>query len=323
MKRTSTLILSFLALITLAGCSGGGFKKTKSGLLYKVVSNGSGPLAQKGDILKVHFIQRLNSGNRDSILSSSYEGLPTYAQVDSVGAIYSPAEVFGMLKKGDSAVIVMLADSLQKKQGQLPPFIKKEDKLTLSIKVVDIFKDEEQVRNDQTAQLESKKAQEVQTIQKYLADKNINAEKTEKGVFVQVLSKGDGPKVDSGKAVHVMYRGETFGGKVFDSNLDSTFGHTEPFVFVIGQRGAIEGWDDGLRLLNKGGKAKLYIPSMMAYGPNPPQGAPFKAYENLIFDVEVVDVTTAQPRPQMPPMMRRQMPPQQQGAESHEGHGHD
>lgn len=322
MKKTSTLILGFLALIAIAGCSGGGFKKTKSGLLYKVISNGSGSLAKKGDILKVHFIQRLSGGGRDSVLSSSYEGLPTYAQVDSVGAIYSPAEVFDKLKKGDSAVIVMLADSLQKKQGQLPPFIKKEDKLTLTIKVVDIFKNEEEVRKDQTAQLETKKTQEIQTIQKYLADKNITAEKTEKGVFVQVLSKGDGPKVDSGKAVHVMYRGETFGGKVFDSNLDTAFGHTDPFVFVVGQRGAIEGWDDGLRLLNKGGKAKLYIPSMMAYGPNPPQGAPFKAYENLIFDVEVVDVTTAQPRPQMP-MRPGTPPPSHEDMESHEGHGHD
>ncbi len=33
-----------------------------------------------------------------------------------------------------------------------------------------------------------------------------------------------------------------FAGKVFDSNLDTAFGHTDPFKLVIGQRGAIEGW---------------------------------------------------------------------------------
>jgi hypothetical protein len=58
-------------------------------------------------------------------------------------------------------------------------------------------------------------------------------------------------------------------------------------------------------MLNKGGKAKLYIPSMLAYGPNPPPGAPFKAYENLIFDVDVLDVTEPEKAaPMMPPGMR-------------------
>jgi FKBP-type peptidyl-prolyl cis-trans isomerase FkpA len=90
---------------------------------------------------------------------------------------------------------------------------------------------------------------------------------------------------------------------VFDSNQDSAFGHTDPYILTIGKRGAIEGWDDGLRLFNKGGKGRLFIPSLLAYGGNPPPGAPFKPFENLIFDVEVLDVTEhkEQPRPQMPP----------------------
>jgi len=324
MKQFTTFLLGLTILVAAGGCTGGGFKRTKSGLMYKIISSGSGPVANKGEILKVNYVQKLDGPTRDSVLSSSYEGLPTYAQVDSVGSVYSPAEIFNQLRKGDSAVIVMLADSLSKKQGQLPPFIKKDDKLMLSIKVIDIMKTEEDVRNDQTTLLETKKTDEIKAIEKYLADKNIKAEKSAKGVFVQIEKQGDGPKVDSGKAVHVMYKGETFAGKVFDSNLDSAFGHTDPYVFVIGQRGAIEGWDDGLRLLNKGGKATLYIPSMLAYGPNPPPGAPFKPFENLKFDVEVIDVTAPQPRPQMPPQMSRPAPVQApDDASSHEGHGHD
>jgi len=295
MKQTTTILFSFLILFAVSGCSqGGGFKKTKSGLLYKIISNGSGPLAKKGEFLKVHYTQKV----RDSIISTSTDGLPTYAPVDSVGPVYNPTEIFAMLKKGDSAVVVMLADSLQKKQGALPPFIGKNDKLTLTLKVLDVLKTETDVRADQTTLLEKRKGEEIATIEQYLAKNNIKAEKSEKGVFVQIETKGDGPAVDSGKAVHVKYTGQTFAGKVFDSNRDTTFGHADPFVFVIGQRGAIEGWDDGLRLLNKGGKAKLYIPSMLAYGPNPPPGAPFKAYENLMFDVEVIDVTEPQPRAQ-------------------------
>jgi FKBP-type peptidyl-prolyl cis-trans isomerase FkpA len=310
MKTTSILLLSSLILFAAGGCKqGGGFKKTKSGLMYKIISTQNGGPAKKGDFLKVDYTQKV----RDSVINTSVGGLPTYAPVDSMGPVYNPAEIFTKLKKGDSAIIVMLADSLSKKQGQLPPFIKKGDKLTLTLKVIDVFHSEADVRKDQISLLDVKKADEIKQIEKYLAEKNIKAQKTEKGVMVEIQQQGDGPKVDSGKAVHVKYQGMTFQGKVFDSNIDTTFGHAEPFTFVIGQRGAIEGWDDGLRLLNKGGKAKLYIPSMLAYGPNPPQGSPFKAYENLIFEVEVLDVTTPEPRPAMP-MRRPGMPPQQQQA---------
>ena len=302
MKKTSTILLGLAFLFAIGGCSNGGFKKTKSGILYKIISDGKNPLAKKGQFLKVTYTQKL----RDSILSTSVGALPTYAPVDSLGPVYNPAEVFNKLRRGDSAVIVMLADSLLKKQGQLPPFIHKRDKLTLTLKVVDVFSKEEDLRKDQQAMLEQRKQVEIKDIEKYLSSKGIKAQKTEKGVFVVIDNKGDGPAVDSGKAVHVKYKGQTFAGKVFDSNMDSTFGHADPFVLVIGKRGAIEGWDDGLRLFNKGGKGKLYIPSMLAYGPNPPQGAPFKAFENLMFDVEVVDVTDAKQEaaPSRLPMQR-------------------
>jgi len=242
------------------------------------------------------------------VLSTSIGGLPTYAPIDSLGPVYNPAEVFNMLRRGDSAVIVMLADSLAKKQGMLPPFIHKKDKLELTLKVVDVFNTEDELRQDQKALLDQRKQTEIKDIEQYLASKGIKAQKTDKGVFVEIEEKGNGPAVDSGKAVHVKYKGETFAGKVFDSNLDSTFGHSDPYVLVIGKHGAIEGWDDGLRLFNKGGKGRIYIPSMLAYGPNPPQGAPFKPFENLMFEVNVVDVTDAPE--QKAPMMPSQRPMQ-------------
>lgn len=287
-NKTTSVLLSLFIIFALGACStGGGFKRTKSGLLYKIISDGKNPLAQKGEFIKVHYTNLV----RDSVMQTSFGAMPTYAPVDSTGPTYTPTEIFGMLRKGDSAVIVMLADSLQRKQGPLPPYIGAKDKLTLIIKVLDVLKSEEDVRKDQATLFDDQRLSEQEAIRKYLADNKIEAEKTTKGVFVEIEKQGEGPKVDSGKAVYVNYKGQTFGGKVFDTNLDSSFGHAEPYVLVIGKRGAIEGWDDGLRLFNEGGKGKLYIPSMLAYGGNPPPGAPFKPFENLIFDVEIVDVT--------------------------------
>lgn len=284
-------------ILLFASCSpSGGFKKTKSGIVYKIISDKKEPLVKVGEFLKVDYVHKI----RDSIMQQSYGGMPTYAPVDSVGSVYSPVEIFPMLRKGDSVVVVMLADSIYKMAMQRPPFVKKGDKLTLTFKVLDVLPNEDSVRADQEKQFAAEKEKEVKEIEQYLASKNIKAQKTEKGTFVEITEPGTGPAVDSGKAVHVMYTGQTFQGKVFDSNVDTTFGHSEPYVFVIGKRGAIEGWDDGLRLFNKGGKGRLYVPSMLAYGPNPPMGAPFKAFENLMFDVSVVDVTEPPATPARP-----------------------
>lgn len=298
MKKTTSVLL-YAAMIMLAACSqNGGFEKTKSGLQYKIISDEKGEKVKIGQFLKVHFTQKIG----DSVLSSSFNGMPTYAPVDSVGSIYNPVEIFPMLRKGDSVIIVMQTDSLYKMANERPPFVKKGDKLTLTFRVVDIMTDEKALRADQEALIEKQKVKEQADVAAYLQSKNITAQKTAKGTFVVVTEPGTGPAVDSGKAVHVKYLGKTFAGVPFDGNLDSTFHHTDPYVFVIGGRGAIEGWDDGLRLFHKGGKGQLYIPSMLAYGGNPPQGAPFKPFENLMFDVEIVDVTDAPKRQEMPGM---------------------
>ncbi len=303
MKKTSLLVFSAIMLMLAACSENAGFKKTKSGLVYKIISEGKGPQVKTGEFLKVHYTQSIKgSNNKDSILGTSRDGMPTYAQVDSVGDIYNPAAIFGMLSKGDSVIIVMEADSLYKVAEQRPPFIKAKDKLTLTFKVVDIISNEEALRADQESLMQNQKEKEVKDIEAYLEKNNIQAQKTEKGTFVQIENPGTGIAADSGKTVTVMYTGKTFEGVAFDSNIDSSFGHTDPYKLVIGSRGAIEGWDDGLRLFRKGGKGKLFIPSMLAYGGNPPPGAPFKPFENLMFEVEVLDVTNTpqQPNPQFP-----------------------
>jgi FKBP-type peptidyl-prolyl cis-trans isomerase FkpA len=297
MKNTTLVLLAFFSLGIIAGCSrGGGFKKTKSGIQYKIISDGKSPIAKRGEFLKVHYTQKV----RDSILSTSANGMPTYAPVDSIGAVYSPAEIFPLLRKGDSAVIVMHADTLLRRQGQLPPFIKKKDKLTLTIRVVDVLPNQEALQKDQEQLLSGQKDKEIKAIQEYLTKNNIQAQKTEKGTFVEITQQGTGPAADSGKAVHVMYKGQTLSGRVFDTNLDSSFGHTDPYTFVIGTRSAIQGWDDGLRLFKKGGKGRLFIPSMLAYGQNPDPRSGIRPFENLMFDIEIVDVTDAPKQELMP-----------------------
>lgn len=305
MTKITSIFLSLCSLVILAACSSTDYKKTPSGIMYKIASAGSGPLVKKGEILKFHYSQKLN----DSLMFSSFAGIPTYARVDSVGPVYSPLEVLAFLHKGDSVAIVQLADTIMKKMppGQQSP-LKKGDKITLTLKILDILKNDEMAQADQANELKSETSREQTTIESYLASKKITTQKTQKGVFVAIQSAGDGAAVDSGKFVSVNYTGKLFPSekitteKVFESNAGKA-----PIQFTISSGQVIPGWDDGLKLLKKGGKATLYIPATMAYGQQPGPGG--KSFENLIFDVEVVDV--ADKAPEAPKQMP-QMPGQQQ-----------
>jgi FKBP-type peptidyl-prolyl cis-trans isomerase len=324
MKKTP-LILSALSVLFMAtACKNSGFKKTKSGLLYKIISNGSGPKLKKGDIIKIQFVHKL----RDSVLASSYEQMPFYAQVDSIGPVYDPQEIFSMLRKGDSAVVIRLADTLAKKQGTLPDFIKKGDKLVLSMKVVDVFTVDSLAQKDRMAEMQkmqqkmqekeaSLRAPKVKEIEDYLKQKNINAQKAPLGTFVEVKQQGTGAQVDSGKYCSIRYTGKLFPSmNVFESNME---GGKEPFSVVVGTHAVIPGWDEGLKYFKQGGKGTLYIPFFNAYGAQ--QGPGGKQYENLVFDIEVVSVSDSAPKQQAMPMPVP--PPQGQGQQHGAGDGHN
>ncbi|MDP4149671.1 MAG: FKBP-type peptidyl-prolyl cis-trans isomerase [Bacteroidota bacterium] len=303
MKNVAFYVIAALVLTVPMACRNQGFKKTKSGLLYKIISDGKGEPAKKGSFLKISVVQKL----RDSLLYSSENSMPAYTKVDSVGPTYTPAEVFTMLRKGDSAIVVELADSLEHKFGPLPAFVHKKDKVTISFKVLDVFQTEGAVTDDRAKEEQKEKDREDKTLQDYLASKQIHADKLPEGVYVQVESPGDGPKVDTGKQVAIRYTGKLFpSGKTFESNMTPP---AEPFKFVVGRHAVIAGWDFGLQRFKKGGKGTLYIPAYLAYGQQ--AGPGHKPYETLMFDVVVEDVTDAPPpsaNPNMRTMPMRQMP---------------
>jgi FKBP-type peptidyl-prolyl cis-trans isomerase FkpA len=311
MKKINSLLFALLGILLLVSCDNKGLKKTKSGLLYKIISDEKNPVVKKGQFIKLTFNQKI----RDSVLFTSDSSLPAYVRIDSVPPnSYNPVEIFHMLRKGDSAVIIQLADSIQKKSQQpLPPFIHKKDKIILALRVQDVFDNEASVQKDRETLLEVFHAKQIKTVENYLQEHHIQATKTGDGVFVEIKNPGTGMAVDSGKQVSVIYTGKLFpSGKVFETN-DKEDG--KPIQFVIGRRGIIQGWDEGLRLLKNGGTATLYVPAFLAYDQQP-SGPSRKPNENLIFDVKVVDVANAPAeaaRPSRPMMSNRpNIHPQQQ-----------
>lgn len=110
-------------------------------------------------------------------------------------------------------------------------------------------------------------------------------EKTDSGLRYQIIQKGAGKKAEKGKKVSVHYKGSLENGQVFDSS----YTRKQPIDFALGQGQVIEGWDEGIALLQVGDKARFVIPSHLGYGSRGAGGV-IPPDATLIFDVELVDV---------------------------------
>lgn len=145
-------------------------------------------------------------------------------------------------------------------------------------------KDEQQLYFDPVQQRET----DDKKIQEYLKANNVDMSavtRTNSGLYYQTLEPGNGIKVESGDNVEVHYTGILLDGTKFDSSVD----RNKTFEFVVGARQVIAGWDEGLKLMRVGEKARLYIPSHLGYGRYGSPGAiPPNAV--ILFDIEVINI---------------------------------
>lgn len=308
MKR-SIYALSAAALIALASCNVN-YKTTPSGMKYKILSGKAtgadtvGVAAKAGEIIKFKFkftIPELN----DTIWRNGYDMAPQYTKVDtSARTKMTFMEIFPKVKSGDSAEVLISIDSIipqaQAQGQQLPPFMTKGRHVKVLFSVLNVFSDEKEAQADMKKEQDKEKAlagvklkAAASDLDKYIKDKGIKATKTASGAYVAIETPGDiSQKADSGTIVSVKYTGRVLGGEVFDSNIDSTVsGHTDPIEFPVGQHRVIQGWDEAMPYLGKGGKGTIYVPAELGYGERPSGKIP--AFSNLVFDVRVVDVKPA------------------------------
>src|SRR5690349_8716448 len=171
--------------------------------------------------------------------------MPGYSKVVTAKeAEYSPVEIFGMLRKGDSAITVAMADTFIKRGlvNQLPPGAKKGDRMIITLRVLDVFTNDSAIQKDYNAEMakdaprqqKEMKAQmaerskqikemrakqeeefrrtgevdrELKSMESYLASKKITAQQTGSGTLFTIKEQGTGASVKDGDTVTVKYTG--------------------------------------------------------------------------------------------------------------------
>ena len=120
---------------------------------------------------------------------------------------------------------------------------------------------------------------------KFLEDnaKREGVKTTASGLQYEIVTKAEGAQPKATDVVSVHYEGRLTDGKVFDSSIQ----RGSPIDLPVS--GVIPGWVEALQLMHVGEKAKLYIPSELAYGAQSPSPA-IPANSVLVFDLELLSI---------------------------------
>lgn len=274
------IVLALVAGITLlASCNK--METTESGLEYKIITHAEGTrMVANGDVLLVNL--RITTEKADSVILETYTtNTPRYIPAEEPVL----KEVFALLSKGDSAVILVNADTLFQKSfgSEKPKNMVDGEKIKFVITMVDVFNQQE-MQQKQNQQMSEFMEKDSVALAQYLSTLQ-NVQTTESGLKYIVVKPTNGKKAAKGNKVSMMYQGALLNGEVFDGNMD---GSRPPMDFSLGLGQVIPGWDEGIALMKEGEEYKLIIPWRLAYGER--GSGPIPPFSTLVFDVKLVKI---------------------------------
>jgi len=305
MKVTSQIFGVLLIALAVTACKNTEYKKTKDGYPYKVFSTGKGDTIMPGNVVRYHMTNNLG----DSLLGTTYGTEAQWMPIPKDGEQNPMVALLIGARKNDSILIIRSVDSLLAKnpQGaQQDSFLvaNKGKDLKTIIKIVEVYKDEASARaifdkesmdnffkDPANAAQRTKDEAEIEAYLKTTGGTAVR--RSPWGAYIQTLTPGNGQKANMGDFMMLRYSGKNLSGIEFDSN---TKPGDELMPFQVGAGGTIPGFEDGVKQLTKGEKAIVLIPSVIGYGA---QGREPKIQpnQNLLFEIEVVDITDKQPAP--------------------------
>lgn len=117
-------------------------------------------------------------------------------------------------------------------------------------------------------------------IQAYVAENNLEAQRSNSGLYYVIDEEGTGVQAEATSNVTVAYKGYFLNGSVFDQS------DSEGITFGLNQ--VIKGWTEGITYFKEGGHGMLLVPAHLGYGSRDYNGIPGGSV--LIFEVSLISV---------------------------------
>jgi FKBP-type peptidyl-prolyl cis-trans isomerase FkpA len=300
--RITTVMFGLLMLLCVA-CNKSE-KETPSGLKFKIIKAGDGILPRPGQITVFNYIFK---DSKDSVWSDTFkdefpQALPIADSLTIAGET-GLIQALRMLSKGDSMSTKMsISQFFNDIRRPVPAEVDTTLTLYFTFKINAIM-DRDDFMAYQNEWMEKKNAEQlikdIAIIDQYLLNKNIEAQKTEKGLRYIITKPGIGENGKTGQTAKVNYTGYLLDGEYFDSSIKTIAEEKgiynpmrepyTPYDVTIDQSNVIIGWHEALKLMNKSSKATFYIPSTLAYG-STQRSEVIKPNSILVFEMEVVDL---------------------------------
>ncbi|SRR6056297_2480576 len=231
---------------------------TESGLQYRVIEEGDGILPSEESVVVFNFIGKFVNGEEFNNTFGSDE--PVLASMN-----FLPAG----LREG-----LQLSPIGSRYEFVLPPDLAYGNNPPAGIPrgAVLIFEVELIHSNNYDAQfLEENASREDITV-------------TESGLQYRIIEEGDGASPGASSFVNVEYTATFIYGNVLDDSRNTE----GPASFSL--NGVIDGFSEGLQLMQEGARYEFFIPGDLAYGSQPPPNSPIYPDATLIFDIELISV---------------------------------
>lgn len=257
---------------------------TRSGYPYVIHTQLNGKKPAPGNL--IYFHAEIGSEARFIVNSRNEEG---YLSVEipkswSV-ATANPApieELAVLMGVGDSATVWVPVEKFQRR----PPGFDQASYYVVRMVLQEVNSPTVQQRRLQHARFEEVQAQTKDLVRDYGAGKlEGRLKETASGLRYLILKPGEGPVARPRQTVWVHYLGMLPDGKTFDES----FRKGDPLKFILGRNLVIQGWDEGIALLNPGAEAVFFIPPHLAYGETG-AGDRIPPNSELVFFVELEKV---------------------------------
>jgi len=231
-----------------------------SGLHYIIEEEGMGDAPTLDQTVNIRFKQSLLDGTVINEITAD-----SSVTVNIRTLLIGLQESLLLLKKGGKGTFLL--PSYMGLGVSSSPSIPANSVLIFELELVDIFTPERVLEID------------IETIENYLADNNIEADSTSEGIYYFFEEEGEGENPPANAMVTVKYKGYFLNGEVFDETQGDA-------TATFSLSGVIRGWQLGIPLFKKGGKGTILIPSALAYGPAGNSSIPPNTV--LAFDIELI-----------------------------------